>query len=57
MVVIKGRRLPVLNEQKRIVGILLLADIADARGPNHACETLNFPGPAAQVCMPTDGGR
>lgn len=33
---IKVRRLPVLNKDKRLVGILSLGDIAVADGPEHA---------------------
>src|SRR5881394_2761581 len=33
---IKVRRLPVLNSQKRLVGIISLADIAMAEGPDPA---------------------
>jgi CBS domain-containing protein len=37
---IKVRRLPVLNKQKRIVGVLSLGDIAVADGPEHAGSAL-----------------
>jgi CBS domain-containing protein len=37
---IKVRRLPVLNQQKRIVGVLSLGDIALADGPKHAGSAL-----------------
>jgi CBS domain-containing protein len=36
MAAIKLRRLPVLNERKRLVGIISLADIALAEGPDPA---------------------
>ena len=37
---IKLRRLPVLNEKKRLVGIISLADIALAEGPDPAGQAL-----------------
>ena len=37
---IKLRRLPVLNDQKRLVGIISLADIALAEGPDPAGQAL-----------------
>ena len=37
---IKVRRLPVLNKQKRIVGVLSLGDIAVADGPENAGSAL-----------------
>jgi CBS domain-containing protein len=44
---IKVRRLPVLNSQKRLVGIIALADIALAEGPDpagHAICGISEPG-------------
>src|SRR5436309_2568943 len=44
---IKVRRLPVLNSQKRLVGIISLADIAMAEGPDpagHAICGISEPG-------------
>jgi len=40
MAEIKLRRLPVLNESKRLVGIISLADIALAEGPDPAGQAL-----------------
>src|SRR5262245_1232241 len=40
MAEIKLRRLPVLNEQKRLVGIISLADIALAEGPDPVGQAL-----------------
>lgn len=37
---LKVRRLPVLNKQKRISGILSIGDIALAEGPKHAGDAL-----------------
>jgi CBS domain-containing protein len=37
---IKVRRLPVLNRQKRLVGIVSLGDLALSDGPSHAGEAL-----------------
>ena len=37
---VKLRRLPVLNEKKRLIGIVSLADIALAEGPDPAGEAL-----------------
>jgi CBS domain-containing protein len=41
MAEIKVRRLPVLNAQKRIVGIVSLGDIALVQGAKHAGEALS----------------
>jgi CBS domain-containing protein len=37
---IKVRRLPVMNREKRLVGILSLGDMAVANGPEPAAEAL-----------------
>jgi CBS-domain-containing membrane protein len=38
---LKLRRLPVVNRQKRLVGIVSLADIALSGGPNDAATALS----------------
>jgi CBS domain-containing protein len=54
---IKVRRLPVLNDQKRIVGILSLGDIAVAHGPSHAGEALRgISEPGGAHSQTTDNG-
>jgi CBS domain-containing protein len=55
---IKIRRLPVVNHQKRLVGIVSLGDIALLDGPSHAGSTLcliSEPGGAHSQSL--DGGR
>jgi hypothetical protein len=57
MVSIKLRRLPILNEQKRTVGISLV-DVAVSHGANHTSEALSGISRAQRrKCQATDSGR
>lgn len=54
---IKVRRLPVLNKQKRIIGILSIGDIALAEGPEHVGDALcGISEPGGTHSQTGDGG-
>ena len=54
---VKLRRLPVLNEKKRLIGIVSLADIALAEGPDPAGEALcGISEPGGEHSQSRDGG-
>ena len=58
MAEIKLRRLPVLNNAKRLVGIVSLADIALADGPEHAGSALcGISEPGGDHSQSGDGSR
>jgi hypothetical protein len=55
---IKLRRMPVLNRDKRLVGILSLGDIAVMDGPSNAGEALcSISEPGGEHSQSADGGR
>jgi CBS domain-containing protein len=55
---IQARRLPVLNRNKRLVGILSLADIAIAEGPEPAGEAIcGISEPGGQHSQSSEGAR
>lgn len=55
---IKVRRLPVLNHEKRLVGILSLGDIAITEGPSNAGSALcGISEPGGEHSQSLDGGR
>jgi CBS domain-containing protein len=55
---IQVRRLPVLNRNKRLVGILSLADIAIAEGPEPAGEAIcGISEPGGQHSQSSEGAR
>ena len=54
----KLRRMPVLNRDKRLVGIVSLGDIAMVDGPVHAGEALcGISEPGGQHSQSLDGGK
>ena len=58
MAEIKVRRLPVLNQQKRLVGILSLADLALTNGPDDAGEAIcGISEPGGEHSQSLDGGQ
>ena len=58
MAEIKVRRLPVLNHQKRLVGILSLADLALTNGPDDAGEAIcGISEPGGEHSQSLDGGQ
>ena len=55
---IKVRRLPVLNREKRLVGIVSLGDIALVDGPSNAGSALcSISEPGGEHSQATDGSR
>lgn len=58
MALAKLRRLPVLNRDKRLVGIVSLGDIAIVDGPDHAGEALcGISEPGGKHSQSLDGGK
>jgi CBS domain-containing protein len=55
---LKIRRMPVLNESKRLVGVISLADIALSEGPDPAGEAIvGISEPGGLHSQSIDGGR
>jgi CBS domain-containing protein len=55
---LKIRRMPVLNENKRLVGVISLADIALSEGPDPAGEAIcGISEPGGLHSQSIDGGR